>query len=104
MFTLQKGAGALGLSAKANGDGAMSGLESLALAYQDIATRYVEKQVAAFETLSSVKTPMEFFLAQQKLLKDGLDGAVADCQIIAELTASAFTAAFRPVRKQIAAI
>ena len=38
---------------------------------------------------------------QQKLIKDGVEAAVADAQKIAQLTAAVFTAAFDPVKKQI---
>jgi len=51
-----------------------------------------------------VKSPTEFFELQQKLIKDGVEAAVADSRHIAELTTAVFTAAFEPVKKQIEAV
>ncbi|MDO8606048.1 MAG: phasin family protein [Phaeospirillum sp.] len=86
-----------------SGTAAASGLESLAKAYQALATRNVEKMAASIQALSSVKTPVEFFSLQQKLAKESLEAALSDSRAIAELTTSVFTAAFEPVQKQVAA-
>ncbi|CAA7627587.1 phasin family protein [Magnetospirillum sp. SS-4] len=86
-----------------SGNAAISGLESLTKAYQDLATRNVEKLAAGIKTLASVKSPVEFFEVQQKLVKEGFESALADSRAIAELTTSVFTAAFEPVQKQVAA-
>ena len=87
-----------------SGNAAVSGIESLAKAYQALAAKNVEKFSAAIQALSSVKTPVEFFEVQQKLVKDGFEAAVADSRAIAELTTSVLTSAFEPVGKQFAAI
>ena len=47
---------------------------------------------------------MRVIVIQQKLIKDGVQAAVADSQNIAHLTAAVFTAAFEPVKKQIEAM
>jgi len=87
-----------------SGNAAITGLASLTKAYQEIATRNIEKLTASFQALASVKTPVEFFEMQQKLVKESFDASVADSRAIAELTTSVFTAAFEPVQKQIETI
>jgi phasin family protein len=86
-----------------SGNAAVSGIETLAKAYQDLTTRNVEKLTANIKALSSVKSPVEFFEVQQKLVKEGFEAAIADSRAIAELTTSVVTAAFEPVQKQVAA-
>ena len=83
---------------------ALSGIQSLVKAYQDLITRNFEKQAASFQTLSSVKTPDEFVKLQQKLVTEAIETAIADGRVIAELTTSIFTAIFEPVQKQVAAV
>jgi len=85
-------------------DAAQLGFQNLAKAYQDIATKNYERQVASIKELTSVKSPIEFFQVQQRLVKDSYESAVADGKNIAELTASAFSATFDPVKKQIEAL
>ena len=87
-----------------SGSAAVSGLETLAKAYQTLVTKNMEKLTSSLQALSSVKTPVEFFEIQQKLVKEGFEAALADSRVIAELTNSVFTAAFEPVQKQVAAI
>ncbi len=87
-----------------SGTATVSGLESLAKAYQALATKNIEKLTSSIHALSSVKTPVEFFEIQQKLVKEGLESALADSRAIGELTNSVLTAAFEPVQKQFAAI
>ena len=86
-----------------SGTAAVSGLESLAKAYQALATKNVEKMTASIQALTSVKTPVEFFSLQQKLAKESLETALSDSRAIAELTTSVFTAAFEPMQQQVAA-
>lgn len=83
---------------------ALSGIQALVKAYQDLITRNFEKQAASFQTLSSIKTPDEFVKLQQKLVTEAIETAIADSRVIAELTASVFTAIFEPVQKQVAAV
>ena len=87
-----------------SGTAAVSGIETLAKAYQALASKNFEKLTASFQALSSVKTPVEFFQIQQKLVTEGFETALADGQAIAELTKSVFTAAFEPVKKQVEAV
>ena len=87
-----------------SGTAAVSGIESIAKAYQALATKNFEKLTASVQALSSVKTPAEFFQIQQKLITEGFQSALADGQAIAELTKSVFTAAFEPVKKQVEAV
>ena len=86
-----------------NSGAAVTSIQSLLKAYQDLITRNYEKQVASIKTLSSVKTPEEFVKLQQKLFTESLEGAAADGRLIAELTASVFSTIFEPVQKQFAA-
>ena len=86
------------------GNAAISGFQELAKAYQDLATKNAEKLTSSIQALASVKSPTEFVELQQKLIKEGVDAAVADSSKIAELTTSVFTAAFEPVKKQVEAV
>ncbi|CAA7611991.1 conserved hypothetical protein [Candidatus Terasakiella magnetica] len=83
---------------------AMDGFQELAKAYQDIAARNVEKLGDALKEMSSVKTPVEFFEVQQKLIKENFDAAVSDSRAIAELTASVFSTVAEPMQKRFSVI
>jgi len=87
-----------------SGAAAKAGVQELTKAYQELATKNVHNLTAAVQALSAVKSPTEFFELQQKLIKDGVQAAMADSRHIAELTTAAFTAAFEPVKKQIEAV
>jgi phasin family protein len=87
-----------------SGNAALTGIGSLVKAYQDLIARNVEKLTASFQRLSSVKTPVEFFEVQQKVVTEGFEAALAESRAIAELTNAVFTAAFEPVQKQVEAI
>jgi phasin family protein len=83
---------------------AIAGFTKLAKAYQELAARHVETLTTSIQALSSVKTPVEFFEVQQKLMKEAFETTITDSRAIAELTASAFAATFEPVQKQFSAI
>ncbi|CAA7621777.1 putative phasin [Candidatus Terasakiella magnetica] len=85
------------------GNAAIAGFQELAKAYQALATKNAEKLTASIQALAAVKSPTEFVELQQKLVKEGVDAAVADSRNIAELTNAVFTAAFAPVQKQVEA-
>jgi len=87
-----------------SGNAARAAIQELAKAYQELATKNANNLTAALQALSAVKSPTEFFELQQKLIKDGVEAAVADSRHIAELTTAVFTAAFEPVKKQIEAV
>ena len=87
-----------------SGNAAIAGFQELAKAYQALATKNAEKLTASIQALAAVKSPTEFVELQQKLIKEGVDAAVADSSKIAELTTSVFTAAFEPVKKQVEAV
>ena len=99
--TLMKG-GAEALTEK--GNAARAAVQELTKAYQELATKNAKNLTAAIQALSAVKSPTEFIELQQKLIKDGVEAAVADSRHIAELTTAVFTAAFEPVKKQIEAV
>jgi hypothetical protein len=82
---------------------ATTAIQELAKAYQDLAAKNAANLKSAIEALSAVKSPSEFIEVQQRLIKEGVQAAVADSQNIAHLTANVFTAAFEPVRRQIEA-
>jgi len=82
----------------------MSGFQTLADAYKDMATRNAHRLTASLKSLSAVKTPTEFFELQQTLIKEGVEAAVQDSSTIANLTAAAFTTAFEPTKKHIEAL
>jgi phasin family protein len=80
---------------------AINGAQELSRVYQSLATKNIEKFNTAIRALSAVKTPVEFFELQQKLIKEGVESAIQDSQKIAELTSSVFSTAFNPLQKQI---
>ena len=86
------------------GNAAIAGFQELAKAYQALATKNAEKLTASIQALSTVKSPAEFVELQQKLVKEGVESAVADSREIAELTTAVFTAAFEPVKQQVEAV
>jgi hypothetical protein len=87
----------------AHSTSATGAFQELAKAYQDLATKNAANLKSAIQALSAVKSPAEFIEVQQRLIKEGVQAAVADSQNIAHLTTAVFTAAFEPVRKQIEA-
>ena len=87
-----------------SGNASRAAVQELTKAYQELATKNAKNLTAAVQALSAVKSPTEFFELQQKLIKDGVEAAVADSRHIAELTTAVFTAAFEPVKKQIEAV
>ena len=100
--TIMKG-GAEALTEK--GNAARAAVQELTKAYQELATKNAKNLTAAIQALSALKSPTEFIELQQKLIKDGVEAAVADSRHIAELTTAAvFTAAVEPVKKQIEAV
>jgi hypothetical protein len=78
--------------------------QELARAYQELATKNMTNLSAAFQALAAVKNPAQFIELQQRLIKDGMEGAVSDAQHIAHLTMAMFTTAFEPMKKQIEAV
>jgi phasin family protein len=87
-----------------SGNASIAAVQELTKAYQELATKNAKNLTAAVQALSAVKSPTEFFELQQKLIKDGVEAAVADSRHIAQLTTAVFTAAFEPVKKQIEAV
>ena len=87
-----------------SGAASKAAVQELTKAYQELATKNVHKLSAAVQALSAVKSPTEFIELQQKLIKEGVEAAVADSRHIAQLTTAVFTAAFEPVKKQIEAV
>jgi phasin family protein len=87
-----------------SGNASRAGIQELTKAYQELATKNVRNLTAAVQALSAVKSPTEFIELQQKLIKDGVEAAVADSRHIAQLTTAVFNAAFEPVKKQIEAV
>jgi len=84
-----------------DGEAVVTGLQNLMQAYQAMARRNGEKLAASMQALAAVKTPTEFIELQRKLLAESVAAAVSDSAAIGKLTATAFTVAFEPVRKQI---
>lgn len=78
--------------------------QELAKAYQELATKNMTNMTAAIQAFSAVKSSAELIELQQRLMKDGMESAVSDCQHIAQLTMAMFTAAFEPMKKQIEAV
>ena len=66
--------------------------------------RNANNLTVAMKEFAGVKSPSEFIVIQQRLIKDGVQAAVTDSQNIAHLTAAVFTAAFEPVKKLIEAM
>ena len=86
-----------------SGYASRAAVQELTKAYQELATKNAKTLTAAIQELSAVRGPTRFVELQQKLIKDGVEAAVSDSRHIAQLTASVFTAAFEPVKKQIEA-
>ena len=84
-----------------SGHASTDALHELTKAYQEMAARNAKNLAEAMHELAAVKDPAAFFALQQKLIKDGVEAAVADSQKIAHLTAAVFTAAFDTVKQQI---
>ena len=82
----------------------IAAVQELTKAYQELATKNVKNLTAAMQALAAVKSPTEFMELQQRLIKEGVEGAVSESQHIAQLTTAVFTAAFEPVKKQIEAL
>ena len=87
-----------------SGAASKAAVQELTKAYQELASKNVHNLSAAVQALSAVKSPTEFIELQQRLIKEGVEAAVADSRHIAQLTTAVFTAAFEPVKKQIEAI
>jgi len=87
-----------------SGAASKAAVQELTKAYQELASKNVHNLSAAVQALSAVKSPTEFIELQQKLIKEGVEAAVADSRHIAQLTTAVFTAAFEPVKKQIEAV
>ena len=87
-----------------SGNASRAAVQELTKAYQELATKNAKNLTAAVQALTAVKSPTEIFELQQKLIKDGVEAAVADSRHIAQLTTAVFTAAFEPVKKQIEAV
>ena len=87
-----------------SGNASIAGAQELTKAYQELATKNVRNLTAAVQALSAAKSPTEFIELQQRLIRDGVDAAVADSRHIAQLTTAMYTAAFAPVKTQIEAV
>jgi phasin family protein len=83
---------------------AMSAFQELATAYQQIASKNSARLTESIQELTAVKNPADFVGVQQKLLKESLESAFADSKQIVEITMSAFTTAFEPMKKNMAAL
>jgi hypothetical protein len=87
-----------------SGNAAGAALKELSKAYQELATRNAEKLKSSIQALTAVKSVKEFVEVEQRLIKEGVQAAVADTKNIAHLTTAVFTAAFEPVKKRIEAM
>jgi hypothetical protein len=87
-----------------NGNASRAAIQQLTKAYQELATKNVNKLTTAVRALATVKSPADFIELQQRLIKEGVETAVDDSQRIAQLTTAVFTAAFEPVMKRIGAV
>jgi hypothetical protein len=79
-------------------------LKELSKAYQELATRNAEKLKTSIQALAAVKSVKEFVEVEQRLIREGVQAAVADTKNISQLTTAVFTAAFEPVKKRIDAM
>ncbi len=86
------------------GSASRAAIQELTKAYQELATKNAKNLTDAMQALAAVKSPADFMELQQRLIKEGVEGAVSDSQHIAQLTTAVFTAAFEPVKKQIEAL
>ena len=77
-----------------SGVASIAAVQELTKAYQELAAKNVRNLTAAVHALSAVKSSTEFIELQQKLIREGVEAAVADSRHIAQLTTAVFTAAF----------
>ena len=80
---------------------ALSGLQSLAQAYQSIITRNVEHQLGYLNSITSVKTLHDAVDVQTQAVKNSFEAIVADSQALFDLTSDMLTEAFHPVKKHV---
>jgi hypothetical protein len=55
-----------------NGNASRAAIQELTRAYQELATKNVNKLTAAMRALATVKSPAEFIDTQQRLIRKGL--------------------------------
>jgi phasin family protein len=86
------------------GNASTAAVQELTKAYQELTTKNARNLTAAMQALAAVKSPTDFIVLQQRLIKEGVETAVGDSQRIAQLTTAVFTAPFEPVKKRIEAV
>lgn len=84
--------------------GALGGLKDLADAYKTIATENMEKMASSVQALATVKTPIEFFELQQKMMNENVAAAMSNGSKLAKLTSAFFTASLTPMQSQASAV
>jgi hypothetical protein len=78
------------------------GMRELLLGFEMLAKRNSQKLKDSMEAFKAVKTPQDFMELQTKFLSEGMADALKDSTKIGELTKTALTAAFEPMRKKFA--
>jgi len=80
---------------------AAKGVEELIKSVQANATKTYEQNVAAFQRLSSVKSPTEFFEIYSGLARESVESAVAESRKLAESTQALLTASLEPITSRV---
>lgn len=86
------------------GNSVLAAFQELAQGYQQIASKNSAKLTESFKELGTVKNPVDLVGLQQKLVREAFEEAVADSRRLTEITMSVFTAAFEPMKKNIASM
>lgn len=87
-----------------SGTAASKGLEEVIKASQGIVTTSAEKVDSAFKSLTACKSPAEFLDLQGKLVRESVEGAIADSRKFAELTQSVVSATLEPINARVSAL
>jgi hypothetical protein len=85
-----------------SGNAAFAGFEKLAKAYQASAAKSAQRLSASMKLFAAVKTPLEFMELQRRLMKESVEIALSDFDMIAKTTAAAFAGASAPLREEVA--
>lgn len=82
---------------------AVKGLEDVAKVSHDYFAAARDKADAALKALLACKTPVEALELQGKLVRESVEGAIAEGRKIVELTQSNLTASLEPIGARVAA-
>ena len=86
----------------ASGKAAQQGMEELSKAAADYSKKSAEDMTAMVKTLSTAKSPKDFFEVQNATLKSNYDSFVAEASKMTELGMKVMSSVFEPVSNRMA--